>query len=55
MESEFVSVQGAALIYEDESVKGDHLALIYVTGMDALASTVLVELRMKQREFQGWL
>lgn len=32
MESEFVSVRGAALIYGDESVKGDHLPLIYVRG-----------------------
>lgn len=33
LESECVSVQGAVLIYGDESVKGDHLPLIYVRGM----------------------
>lgn len=47
LESEFVSVQGAALIYGEESVKGDRLPLIYVRGMNALASAALAQPRMK--------
>lgn len=36
MESEFVSVRGAVLIYGDESTRGDHLPLIYVRGLTVL-------------------
>lgn len=55
MESEFVSVQRAALIYGDESVEGDHLPLIYVSNMHALASAVLLQPGMEEKKFQGWL
>lgn len=47
LECKSVSVQGAVLSYREEPVKGDHLPLIYVRGMNALAAAALVQLRMK--------
>lgn len=33
LKSESLSVRGVMLIYGDESVKGDHMPLIYTRGM----------------------
>lgn len=55
MESEFASVQGAALIYGDESVKRDHLPLIYVRESCALVPAILEDLGCcRESIWVGW-
>jgi hypothetical protein len=55
LESELDSLQGAALIYGDEPMKGNHLSLIYVRDVMCSGFCHSEELGIAWRKVHCWL